>query len=363
MIKAFLPAELEPAQQSSRSTARPIVLVSTVPSGFASRSGYPVLAEYLSKDAWITANRSDPNPFGPRLLARLARRVAFSRWYLGGSAVAEWNCLRFVRRHRRSLVHLLWADNDLGFLDYYLHLRGDILCGTFHHCSDTLASVIRFPRRLRRFAAVILMSETQRPFMLDAGVAPERIHVVHHGVDTGFFSPPRQPVTDPFTVLSVGGYRRNFAALREVCRSLADHPEIRFRIVGPASAKPVFDGLSAVTFESGLGDAELLEAYRSASCFCTMMENATANNALLEAMACGLPVVAERVGGIPEYVNGDCARLVATGDSQSVAGAILEIRKSRDLQLTMSQAARRRAEELDWTRVADRTRDVYESIL
>jgi glycosyltransferase involved in cell wall biosynthesis len=363
MSKALIPAKAERADQSSGSTVCPIALVSTVPEGFASRSGYPVLAEYLSKDALITANRSDPSNFGPRLLARVARRVAFSRWYLGGSAVAEWNCLRFVRRHDRSLVHLLWADNDLGFLDYYLRLRGDILCGTFHHCSDTLASVIRFPHRLRRFAAVILMSETQRSFMLDAGVAPDRIHVVLHGVDTVYFSAPRQPVAGPFTVLSVGGYRRNFMALREVCRSLQEHPEIRFRIVGPTNAKPIFAGLSSVTFESGLRDGALLEAYRSASCFCTMVENATANNALLEAMACGLPVVAERVGGIPEYVNGACSRLVAAGDSQAIAGAILDLHQSRELQLAMSQAARRRAEELDWTHVADRTREVYESIL
>jgi glycosyltransferase involved in cell wall biosynthesis len=322
-----------------------------------------VLAEYLAKDAWITANRSDPNRFVPRLLARVARRAAFSRWYLGGSAVAEWKCSKFVRRHGRTLVHLLWADNDLGFLDYYLRLHGDILCGTFHHCSDTLATVIRFPARLRRFAAIILMSETQRPFMLDAGVAPERIHVVQHGVDTGYFSPAGQRACNPFTVLSVGGYRRNFPALRELCRALESRPEIRFRVIGPAHARPLFDGLSSVTFECGLGDSALLDAYRSASCFCTLMENATANNALLEAMACGLPVVAERVGGIPEYVDGDNARLVATGDCQSAAEAILEIRESRELHAAMSQAARRRAEELDWTHVAARTREIHESIL
>jgi len=93
------------------------------------------------------------------------------------------------------------------------------------------------------------------------------------------------------------------------------------------------------------------------------MENATANNALLEAMACGLPVIAERVGGIPEYVNDRCARLVAPGDSQSAARAILELHRAHDLTFAMSQAARLRAEELDWTHVADQTRGVYESIL
>jgi glycosyltransferase involved in cell wall biosynthesis len=94
-----------------------------------------------------------------------------------------------------------------------------------------------------------------------------------------------------------------------------------------------------------------------------MMENATANNALLEAMACGLPVVAERVGGIPEYVNRECARLVPTGDCQAIASSILQLSESPELRLAMGQAARRRAEELDWKHAARQTRDIYESVL
>jgi glycosyltransferase involved in cell wall biosynthesis len=341
----------------------PLVLTSTLHRSHASRSGYPLLAEYLPRDAWITAIRSDPDRFFSKMCARLVRRFAFSRWYLGGSAVAEWNCRRHLRHCPNSIVHMFWADADLGFLDYFLALRGDWLCGTFHHCSDTIASVIRFPHRLRRFAAVILMSETQRAFMLDAGVSPERIHVVLHGVDTQHFTPPAEPVLDPWTVLSVGGYRRNFVALRAVCHALHDHPKIRFRIIGPRASAPIFAELTNVAYESGLSDDELLNAYRGASCFLTLVENATANNALLEAMACGLPVLTERIGGIPEYVNDRCARLVAPDDVSSIAESIVELHDSNETRLALGKAARVRAEELDWARVAENTCRGYESII
>lgn len=257
---------------------------------------------------------------------------------------------------------MLWADNDLGFLDYYLALRGDSLCGSFHHCSDTIGSTIRFFKRLRNFAAVILMSETQRPFMLDAGVSPDRIHVVLHGVDTKYFTPPDERTGSPWTVLSVGGYRRNFEAVREVCRALNDQPDIRFRIVGPAAVAGLFAGLTNVSFQSGLSDDELVTAYRESSCFLTMVENATANNALLEAMACGLPVIAERIGGIPEYVNDRCAALVAPADSDAAARKILELYRSQEMSLAMSKAARERAEALDWVHVAEQTCRVYQAI-
>ena len=143
---------------------------------------------------------------------------------------------------------------------------------------------------------------------------------------------------------------------------LADNPDIHFRVIAPTSAKPLFNRLANVTFESGLSDDGLVKAYRESSCFLTMVENATATNALLEAMACGLPVIAERIGGIPEYVNENCASLVAHGDWDSAAREILQLSRSRDLQFAMGRAARRRAEELDWDRVAEQTRGVYESI-
>ena len=72
-------------------------------------------------------------------------------------------------------------------------------------------------------------------------------------------------------------------------------------------------------FRSGLNDAEFLEAYQGCSCLLQTVENATANNVILEAMACGKPVVAESVGGIPEYVDASCGILVERGDAEGLA--------------------------------------------
>jgi glycosyltransferase involved in cell wall biosynthesis len=254
----------------------------------------------------------------------------------------------------------MWADHDLGFLDLLLDRRRHRLVGSFHNCEDTFVHTIRFPRRLRRFDAIILMSRTQEPFFLKAGVDPARIHVVPHGVDTDYFRPAPRRVAGPlFTVLAAGGYRRNFPLLREVCLRLKNEPAIRFEIVAPESWRPLFQDVPNARFGNALADADFLEACQTCSCLLQTVENATANNVILEAMACGQPVVAESIGGIPEYVDATCSILAPPGDAAALAGAILELRASPAKRDTLAAGARKRAEALDWNNIAARMREIY----
>jgi glycosyltransferase involved in cell wall biosynthesis len=257
----------------------------------------------------------------------------------------------------------MWADRDLGFLDLLVNTPRHQLCCTFHGCPDTLAAAIHWPSRLRALGAVIVMSRVQREFFESHGVPSERIHVVLHGVDTQYFRPAEIESSPPaFEVISVGSYRRNFGLLRRVCESLVSEALVRFRIIAPETFRGEFEGLSNTTFISGLSDDALLHSYQGAACFLLTTENATANNALLEAMACGLPVVAESIGGIPEYVSTDGGFLVPPGSLAQLVAAILKLARDPALRSTMGLAARRRAAELDWSLVAKQTRRVYESL-
>lgn len=338
----------------------PLLLVASRSLNLAGRSGYPLLGEYLPHSTQISVPRRDPRVFTSRLLNRAIRTLAFTDWYRLESASMEMDVLRFLRRNPECIIHMMWADSDLGFLDLLRPSFPFRLCGTFHHCDDTIAGALHYPGRLNRLDAVILMSESQAPFFLNHGVSRDRVHVVLHGVDTQFFRPSgTPPVEASFRVLSVGGYRRNFAQLRQLCIMLAEQTGIVATIIGPRQELTEFSEIKGIRLLSGISDNELLGEYQSASCFLMTAENATANNAILEAMATGLPIVAERVGGIPEYVNNDCAMLVERGDLEGCVRAIRAIRDSRSQQQSMALAARARAEELDWTKVASRMMDIY----
>jgi len=340
---------------------KPLLLLSTLHRTHAAHSGYQLLAARLPEARFLHTIRADPPGGIPLFAARVARRFAFSRWYLGGSAQLEMLAWREFSQGFSGIIHSMWADHDLGYLDLFLNRKTHRLVGSFHNCDDTFLHTIRFPNRLLHFDAIILMSRAQEIYFLRAGVPPDRIHIVPHGVDSDYFKPgPAE--RDFFTVLAAGGYRRNFPLLRQVCLSLRDNSGIRFEIIAPESFRPTFADLPNVLFRSGVNDAELLAAYQSASCLIQTVENATANNVILEAMACGQPVVAEQIGGIPEYVDSSCGILTSPGDAGALTEALLTLYNSPSTRATLAAGARERAEILAWPNIADQMRDIYDAL-
>lgn len=324
----------------------------------AHRSGYHVLADYLDCPRVVT-RRCDPSE-GPALLrTRIARRFTASRWCVGGSLQLEGEVRRRICEGFAGPVHYLWCDRDLAFLDLLTHFMRTPLIGTFHQCAEDLRKVIRRPSALRRFAALILMSESQRGYFLEQGVREDRLHVVLHGVDVEHFQPAGLEAPEKFSVLSVGGTRRDFNQMRRVMEGCSEDRGMRFVVVGPADKAHHFYGLENVSYKVRVSDAELLDLYRSCAACLHLPENATANNVMLEALACGAPVISQRVGGVPEYVNADCALLAAPGDEAATVQHLRLLASSRERQAEMRRAARVHALTRDWRIVAEATREVY----
>ena len=98
-------------------------------------------------------------------------------------------------------------------------------------------------------------------------------------------------------------------------------------------------------------DEALREAYRDADALLLPLQDATANNAILEAMACGRPVVSTDVGGVAEMTR-DAARLAPPGDARALADAVLALAADPAGAEALGRAARARAEALDWPHVA-----------
>ncbi|MGQ0572516.1 MAG: glycosyltransferase, partial [Armatimonadota bacterium] len=103
--------------------------------------------------------------------------------------------------------------------------------------------------------------------------------------------------------------------------------------------------LPAVSFAGPRPRGELPDEYRSATVCVVPSHWETFGNVCLEAMACGRPVIASRVGGLPEAVeDGRTGVLVPPGDADALAAQILRLLRDRHTREALGSAARRAAE-------------------
>jgi spore coat protein SA len=122
----------------------------------------------------------------------------------------------------------------------------------------------------------------------------------------------------------------------------------------PAVAKSMWHG-------GYVNHAEMPEKYRQADLVVVPSLSESFGMASVEAMACALPVVAARVGGLAEnVVDGSTGLLVPRGDAAMLAGAIVDLLRDDARRQAMGEAARRRAVALySWDRIVDRTLELY----
>lgn len=115
-----------------------------------------------------------------------------------------------------------------------------------------------------------------------------------------------------------------------------------------------------VRFLGFISGDEKWSYYKSADIFVLPSLSEMAPVCLPEAMACGIPVVASNVGGIPYVVeNGKTGLLFERGSIDDLAEKIITLFQNRELREKMNKAAQERAKEFSWERITDRTIELY----
>jgi alpha-maltose-1-phosphate synthase len=242
--------------------------------------------------------------------------------------------------------------------------------------------------------AVIAVSAGMRQDVLDCypEIDPDRVHVIHNGVDPDVYRPEPEPATlrrygvDPDRpyVLFLGrvtrqkGLQHLLAAALDlppryqlvVCAGSPDTPEIAAEVAALAERVRGERG-GLVWIEAFLPREEAVHLLSGATVFCCPSIYEPFGLVNLEAMACGAPVVASAVGGIPEIVvEGETGFLVdwdpsdAAAFEAGLASRLTEVLEDPSLAQRLGRAGRSRVlERFTWPRIAERTVDLYRGLL
>jgi glycosyltransferase involved in cell wall biosynthesis len=230
----------------------------------------------------------------------------------------------------------------------------------FRLATDLRDRLMRF--LLNRWSSgVITVSEALRQTYLDAGgLRPGKVQVVHNGIELARFRRDRAetrarlerefdiPSGAPILVtVSVLRPAKGIEVLLDTVRRV---PDACFLIVGGGPKEEEFRELAA---KSGVGERVRWAGFRTdvdaLLAGCDVFVHPSLADAfptvLLEAMAAGLPVVASRVGGIPEIVlPGVTGELVPPGNADALASALNALLADPPRMQRMSEAAQQRAQ-------------------
>jgi glycosyltransferase involved in cell wall biosynthesis len=196
-------------------------------------------------------------------------------------------------------------------------------------------------------------SELKRQLTGRLGIARNRVSVIANGVDIDKFSPPAEefrPVRQVVLCVARFAPAKDHETLIKAFQIAAPNfPAAELWLVGEGPLKANVAKLVARSKLRGRmriydGTLDLIPFYHQASILVLSSIEEGLPNVVLEGMACGLPVVATDVGGLPDaVVPGKTGELVPPSDPEALARALMELLASEENRLTMGAAGRERA--------------------
>jgi glycosyltransferase involved in cell wall biosynthesis len=341
-----------------------------------SHSGYDNLFLHLEKmyeNDFTTIWRKDAS-FIQRAFGKGLRPVfngmKLGPFYTVPSMLAEWRGWKLLKKSGGGIIHIAYLEDSFGLLAYlkknaskYRHIK---IVGTSHQPVSWWEKHPERMKLLHALDAMIVLSTREQAYFEKQ--IPGKVHFVRHGIDVDFFTPGEGYKQNKTCIFS-GNWFRDIPCLIDVVKRVTDKDDtIRFEIVNhfvndpnhPISELRTFKN---ATLHRNISDESLLELYRSADLLLLPLIESTANNAMLEATSCGLPIVTTDVGGVRDYTNGDFCNYAEKGDAAQLADYVLQT-VGAPLQLKERHLnARRYAEQyLNWQVLAREVAGIYQSL-
>ncbi|MEM7366447.1 MAG: glycosyltransferase [Pseudomonadota bacterium] len=304
-----------------------------------------------------------PFLFGTRYFQVLGNALFGARESLKHRLVALWQCCiaivwaRDLRHETVDLIHCQWI-HSAGTVGMYGAWLLDVPFGFTGHAADLFRNRIALLDKIQRAEYIVCISYFHRDFFLIHGASPKQLKIMYCGIDPNQFTvrTPR-PRGEKLIIASSGRLveKKGFDELIRGCAELRSHIQFECRIAGSG---PLEDELNALIRELNLTDCvtvtgepllqeKIAEFMHGADCYCLPCVWASDNDVdglpqmLMEAMACGLPVVSTRLVGIPDLVkDGETGLLIEPNDPAAIAAALIRLHEDQSMADRLAENGR-----------------------
>ena len=274
--------------------------------------------------------------------------------------------IKIIRRERPDVVH-----THLDVIKYAVlaaKLAGVKKCvHTVHSLADREAEgrvqkiINGFYFRKAWSVPVALTPEVQSSVAEFYGLPPARVPVIYNGIDLSRCVPKTTYESgETVKILHVGRFDipKNHAGLLEAFRLLREtHPECRLRLVGDGDLRPEMEALA---WEKGIGDfvefcgmqSNVYPYLHEADIFTPPSIYEGNPMTIIEAMGTGLPIVASRVGGIPDMISDGESGLLVEPEPQSICEGLARLVEDGALRQRLGENAKAQSQQFSAEQMA-----------
>jgi glycosyltransferase involved in cell wall biosynthesis len=306
-----------------------------------------------------------------------------------------WRHPRAVNRLEGDIFHII--DHSNAHVAYWLKQKSGAVVVTCHDLvqfvyPEILKDQARFPAFSlaswkysvggMKYAdrVITVSSNTAKDVVEHLNIDPAQIAVVPNGVEASFCPLPADQVaktrqryqgsSETFCLLNVGSthQRKNIPTILQALVELRDRDiPVRLWKVGDEFTGEQTSFIQSYNLESMItsigkpNQALLVQLYNAADALIAPSLYEGFGLTILEAMACGTPVISANVSSLPE-VAGDAAILVDPLDTKAIIEAVCRLQGDRNYRQLLSQKGVERAKHFTWAASAQKTIQVYEQV-
>lgn len=315
-------------------------------------SGYDNVFHHLDSlqpNRFISVHRGNNkkvDPFSYVFSKLIHNRIKRTSFYRQSAYKIELNAFWKARKQETKLIHFTYLENNYALFNtdwFRKKLEDKKIVGTIHQPMSWWKENgdLSF---LKNLDALVTLSDHEKS--LFDPVLPGKVHAIPHAVSTEFFKPSEKPKPAGFRCATIGYWMRDYETLNKIISHLVKElPEIQFdilynkKIEDNPHLKPLLD-FKQVHFHSRISNEELLSIYHHADLLLLPLLDCTANNALLEGVSCGLPVLTNHVGGVKSYTDQSFTTYFEKGDHKAMIEQVKKGYQNKNELQTKSGLAR-----------------------